>query len=757
MAALAAGVEFGGRYHLLRQLGRGGSAEVWAATDGATRTEVALRVLATANEHAAVELLAQLQAETDRLRGLVHPGILRPLAVVRDGLHCAVAFECADSGDLGQLRGASHQVVLTAISEIVDILHYVHAQGLVHGDLKTANVLRDSTGRWRLTDFRSIGALAASRAVSLSTVSPAQLDGATPAAADDLYSLGALTFDLLAGHPPLHPGITPERIRTEVPVLPRVDGQGQIIPVALAQLVAALLQKEPERRPASMGAVRALLAEIHRVAPTVATTRESAVLPPVRAKAEKQGLPIGVIGGLLVLVVAVLAVVFWLPRFVAERGPLIAATIPASPATTAEVVQPPVDQTPPPSVASRSQADAALADRLKAEDAAKAAAADRWGGADWLEAQRVAEQGDARYRAENFDGAVASFKEASERFNALASGAPAAYAAAMKSGEDALRDADQPAAVSAFERALLIRPGDAAAQANLKRSQQLHDVLRMMADAAGQEAAGDLTTARKGYARVLALDAQWTPAREAVAHIDAVRATAEFEQAMATALSAMADGRTNVARQSLNRALALRPGDPAARTALDQLAVEDRDRRLTVLQANAEKLAASEQWSAAADEYRAMLKIDPSVAAAQSGLKIADTRAMLDKELEAALTKSDRFNDPQVAAAASATVRVADQVDSPGSRLSGQLSELRQRLAEAATPVKVELTSDGLTNVEIYKVGKLGAFASRSVELRPGRYVIVGRRDGYRDVRLEVLIKAGGKQEPIFVRCEEAI
>ena len=82
---------------------------------------------------------------------------------------------------------------------------------------------------------------------------------------------------------------------------------------------------------------------------------------------------------------------------------------------------------------------------------------------------------------------------------------------------------------------------------------------------------------------------------------------------------------------------------------------------------------------------------------------------------------------------------------------------LKALIAAAARPVAVQFESDNLTTVTIYKVGNLGAFNSRTVELRPGSYVVVGTRDGYRDVRRNVRIDPAGSREPINVRCEEAI
>ncbi len=65
--------------------------------------------------------------------------------------------------------------------------------------------------------------------------------------------------------------------------------------------------------------------------------------------------------------------------------------------------------------------------------------------------------------------------------------------------------------------------------------------------------------------------------------------------------------------------------------------------------------------------------------------------------------------------------------------------------------------SDNQTDVAIYKVGKFGKFSSREIELKPGKYTIVGSRSGFRDVRKVITILADMADKTIQVRCEEPI
>jgi hypothetical protein len=85
------------------------------------------------------------------------------------------------------------------------------------------------------------------------------------------------------------------------------------------------------------------------------------------------------------------------------------------------------------------------------------------------------------------------------------------------------------------------------------------------------------------------------------------------------------------------------------------------------------------------------------------------------------------------------------------------MSAVERLIADAETPLRVALASDNLTEVTIYRVGRLGAFERKDMELLPGRYTVVGVRPGYRDVRRELTLLPGNAAPTLVIRCEEPI
>ena len=90
-------------------------------------------------------------------------------------------------------------------------------------------------------------------------------------------------------------------------------------------------------------------------------------------------------------------------------------------------------------------------------------------------------------------------------------------------------------------------------------------------------------------------------------------------------------------------------------------------------------------------------------------------------------------------------------------RLDEQIAALDRLVVLASTPVTVEIHSDELTNVTLFRIGPLGAFAVIEVELRPGNYTALGSRNGYRDVRATFTVLPGRELAPVDVRCVEPI
>jgi tetratricopeptide (TPR) repeat protein len=226
---------------------------------------------------------------------------------------------------------------------------------------------------------------------------------------------------------------------------------------------------------------------------------------------------------------------------------------------------------------------------------------------------------------------------------------------------------------------------------------------------------------------------------------------------MSAGLAALERQDFATARDHLQRAVQLEPDSPESADAL--LAAEEglRLQAIASHKTKASQLEAAERWQGALDEYKAVLALDPTIKFAQEGAERSRTRAEISARLDFHLQNSERLSTDEVLRDAESLLEEASQIQPAGERLNRQVAELRRTVGIASTPIRVSLVSDNLTEVTVYKVGRLGTFERRVLELRPGTYTVVGRREGYRDVRRELRVVPGQEIEPLTVRCEEKI
>jgi eukaryotic-like serine/threonine-protein kinase len=763
------------RYGLLRKLGEGRAAQVWQARDRATGVDCVLKVLTDPSPTGREQFLraAHLQRELHhpRLQACVH---------VHDGEPPFAVFAELADGDLTGLRGRPWHSLLPVLAGVAEGLAALHARGIVHRDLKPANVLIGADGAPLIADFglaAASGDPQAPRGGSPFSMSPQQLDGAPPAAADDVYAFGVLAHELLTGYPPFYPDPEPGRVRDEPPA-PLAARFG--VPVALEALVQRCLAKAPADRPRDLDAVAATLRAL-AAAPAEPASRperapvalrppvveEPAIAPqwsrqtpagPTPQQLRSEGFRRGLVAATFaVLLVGAGFVFFLLPRWV-EQG----AGTPAPAPAPAVVADPP----PPPAEAERDLERLAaakrefeelrptVAQRLAGLESRSAAA---WGGAGFARGKGALSDADAAFGRREHESALASLRAADADLAATEKLAVEQLRAALSAGAAALEQGDAATARGQFERALQIEPGNAVAERGLERTATLGEVMATLAGARAAEERGDGAAAEAAYRKALALDRDTRAARDGIARLQAQAGNAAFAAAMSQALDGLARRDYAAARAAFERAGRIRPGAPEVVEGLAQVERALGDRTLAAHVEAARQAERGERWAEALAEYRKALAIDRNLALAQQGVERAEPRAMLDAELKAYLERPERLFSPDVRAAARTAVARARGFDGAGAELDRQVAAVERLITAAETPQRVALTSDNQTDVTVYRVGRIGTFERTELELLPGRYTVVGMRAGYRDVRRELTLLPGRDAPTLAIRCEEPI
>ncbi|NIR27761.1 MAG: hypothetical protein GWN84_00150 [Gammaproteobacteria bacterium] len=464
-----------------------------------------------------------------------------------------------------------------------------------------------------------------------------------------------------------------------------------------------------------------------------------------------------VLAALVVLLAALAFVVVVLPDLVAQRQARVASD--GSEAAQTAQQAPPVTAAPEPDTSSvaRRRAGAVLGDVLRMQTVLREERVEIWASEAFAAASRRVAASDTAFADGRFADALDGYSRALEALRAIHESRDERLRRALAAGAAAIEAGDGEAAARQFRVALAVDPDDARAQAGLERARIIVEVGALLAEGRRHEASGDEQRALDAYRRALELDPQAAEARTAAERISARIDARRFREAMSAGLEALAAGRFDAARQALERARALKPDSPALADAMARLEEAATRARIRRRLDEARRLEREERWGEALAAYEQVLAVDDSVQSAQTGARRADELARLHARLDRYLDDPSRLTSDQPLQAAMRLQDAARAMENRGERLERKLGMLDVLIERALTPVPVTFVSDNRTEVLLYRVGNLGRFEQRELMLRPGRYTALGRRPGYRDVRLEFRLNPGQGPETLVVRCEEPI
>ncbi|MCX5398288.1 serine/threonine-protein kinase [Streptomyces sp. NBC_00102] len=258
------GEVFAGRYELVDPIGRGGVGAVWRAWDHRRRRYVAAKVLQQSDAHT---LLRFVREQALRIE---HPHVLAPASWAADDDKVLFTMDLVSGGSLAHVIGdygpLPPRFVCLLLDQLLSGLSTVHAEGVVHRDIKPANILLEATGsgrpHLRLSDFGISMRKGEPRLTETNYVvgtpgyfAPEQMLGAEPDFPADLFAVGLVALYLLHGRKPDSRAIVEHFVAHGTP------GAPQGVPEPLWQVLAGLLQPDPQARfRTATGARKALAA-----------------------------------------------------------------------------------------------------------------------------------------------------------------------------------------------------------------------------------------------------------------------------------------------------------------------------------------------------------------------------------------------------------------------------------------------------------------------------------------------------------------
>ena len=489
------------------------------------------------------------------------------------------------------------------------------------------------------------------------------------------------------------------------------------------------------------------------IKPGLRATQAAAAAPQTAAAEVRTRTPFWQYLAGALLIAAMVFVFALLPRLMepsrekpAVAAPVVQPAAPAGPQLSAEEL-----------AALKSQADALLAKLLSQQSQLDALHVDSWGGDQYAHYKELGNAGEDAFLANDFTKAVASYTDATTVGAELLARSAEIVQRALAAAQEAFAAANSEVAVAQYDVVLGIEPENAAAKAGRARAERLPEVLALVDRGNAERDAGEPKKAIATYREALAIDPHWEPANRALTAVAAGVRDSDFELAMSQGSKALAAQSYAEAQKEFQTALALRPQAREAQDGLSQAQEGERLGKIALTEARALAFERREAWDQAIAQYKGALADDPTLVFAKTGLERAESRAGLDAKLRNLIENPTLLFSDTVLADARKLVVEARAVPDAGPVLTDQIGKLDRLVTLASTPIAVQLKSDQHTEVTVYRVGALGSFAAKELQLRPGTYTAIGSRNGFRDVRQTFTVVPGRNLPPISVICSEPI
>ncbi len=397
--------------------------------------------------------------------------------------------------------------------------------------------------------------------------------------------------------------------------------------------------------------------------------------------------------------------------------------------------------------------DKALATFLKLKKEIEEKEGSVWGGEEYKAMIVLSQKGDRLLMDQSFAAAAINYAQAANKAAELLDTTGYVFQKLMEDGQKALQNGDSVIAQQKFSTALRIQPFDESAGRNLERAKKLDELNRLIASGKTHEEHHRFGFAHTDFQKALELDPESGEAQNGLNRMKEKIVGEQFQKLMSDGLTAYHNGYYQLARTTLLKAKSFRPQSREVNSALLQVDEAIQLNKIEHLRQKAMSAEQAENWKQALESYLSVLNMDPNISFAVQGKKRSLEHIGIAKRIGFFLGKPDVMESDRQLENAIRLIEEAEKLEQKGPQLTIRLNELKTLVDLAGTLVKVMIESDNLTEIAVYKVGKLGKFSTRELSLRPGSYTVVGSRNGYQDVRLKITVKPGQTSLRVSVIC----
>lgn len=743
---------FADHFTLLQSLQRTAYYHQWLAIDNRSGQKVCITVFpSSATQH------DRLSPISHHLKRLIHPNIAQHLDIghVDQDLYCVDQYEKV-TGFLNTGSGLDHNSLL--FKQLLDTLSYSHDLSFFHGNLTAERIQVKENGQLYLTQFGWPPGMFDSADLSSDESTQAE---------SDIHRLGQLIYTATTGQS-WAPGSI---FVSDTPVEPDVK-------LALE----AMLQETNASLKLNLGEIKALIFEsdagigvetnlisAQTFAPATESTsinRQSEQTTQIRSIDNSSFSP-WLIALSVVLITAGLFIFLILPELVSPSATETLVKIPPAPAERSKPEKDPEQAEPELAPIEAAQlaifqkdsavtAESFLRILLNLEDRGIA----QWDAESLERINEAAAQADELFKQDQYEQALTAYRELLASVTDLQDKLPIILEQQIMRATAALDDGNAILAQSAWKLVSQIQPGEASHRKQLARAEQLPEVLGLIESALEAEQQGHLRKAVANLERAYNLDSDWPATKQNLERLQKELANRNFNIAMSNGFDALAAKKYPEADEAFAQAAAIKPSNTAPADGMQQVIIARKQALITSKQKSAKTAISDENWLEAAAIFESILNMDDTLLFAGEGLKLAQSRIEIQTRLTDLLANPASLQQDKILGDAKLLAIELSRLAPPRERIQAPLTQLTRLISVARIPIPVTIESNNRTSVSILRLGEqgnLGLINEQTLSLIPGRYVIIGKRRGYRDIRKEITLTYGSPKPIVDVSCEEAI
>lgn len=306
-------------------------------------------------------------------------------------------------------------------------------------------------------------------------------------------------------------------------------------------------------------------------------------------------------------------------------------------------------------------------------------------------------------------------------------------------------------------QALKVKGDYSDALALQKRIDTYHEVADLYEQARVGGVEGNIEKQRAAYQQILKLDPQQQDAKAALAKVEQQIQQQRFSRALAAAVNAIDNKDFDRAQEALAKASAIDNNRPELATLQAQIDAELKTQGVKSLEKRIQVFAGADEWQTVQMLAEKGLADYPDSQIVQQAKQSAGEILAASSALDVYIERPGRLADNNIRQNAVNAVSKYSGLTQLSAKLGEKISQVEQLIENENQPIDVTIRSDNRTYIKVLGVGVVGEVREKTIQLKPGKYQLEGRREGYRSTIVDVVVEKSGTPIVINVQCNERV